>query len=136
MNGFRLIIYVGFAILVIGGALTITGTIQNWIDNQLFGDEHCFESKYQQDIELIFRDAGIKITKNNSESLCFRTKDTNKVAIINQQIQDRKYKENLEQIKSNERITNIGIIIGAIVLVIIIIGYFASRPNNSYGGIW
>jgi len=133
MSWFKLILYLGFAILVIGGAFTITGTIQNFVDTQLFGDEHCFESKYQQDIELIFKDAGIKITKNNSESLCFRTKDTNKVAIINQQIQDRKYKENLEQIKSNERIANFLIIIGSIVIVILVVGYLATRQNNNYG---
>ena len=136
MSWFKFVLFIGFAILVIGGALFITGTVQNFVDTQLFGAKYCFESKYQQDIELAFRDTSISFTKEEGDSVCFRTNDFSKVTALNQQIQDRKYKEKLAEIESNERVTTLAIIIGAIVFVIVVISYFASRSNNSYGGIF
>lgn len=131
------ILFLAFCIFL----FAIVGIGINYFEDLISGPQYCFNDVSQQEIELIFKNTGIKYTNLQGDSICFRTHDFNKVTVLNQQIQDRKYQEKLAEIKSAERqaIANFPVIVFGIIAIfaVIIIALIINSRNSGYNrGIW
>jgi hypothetical protein len=131
----KFILFLAFAIFV----FAMVGAGIDYVETLISGEEYCFNDATQQEIEFVFKGAGIKFTNVSDESICFRTHDFNKVEVLSQQVQDRKYQEALAQIESNERIAkrNFPLLVFGIIAIfaIIIVAVVIWNRNSSNGGI-
>lgn len=136
MNNTKVYFYVFILIIISFFAFFILNTSNEFWEVQNFGEENCFSSKYEIEINSIFNEDEIKITRKTNELICFRTKQRSKLNSLKNltnEIEDINVTDfENEVFDEDESMFNLILVLAVIILVslIVVVGYIVGKKEE------